>query len=467
MGFALVWLTGSAAGQIIQPIYCFTNSEFSSPRNLLVGLTPGPDGCLYGMTYLGGSGGWGTVFRVTTSGVLTVIANLDSNTGGDPNASLTLGPDGNFYGTTSFLGTGEEGTVFQVTTNGAVNVLFAFQPIFQNGTEYTNLDGAAPHAGLTLGPDGCFYGSTTQGGMNGGGTIFKITTNGVLTTLVTLGPPTADTNAPGASPHGRMALGPDGNFYGTTWIGGNSGEGTVFEMTTNGAYTTLLSFDDTDDLDGSEPDYDLVLGPDQCFYGTTYVGGSGGDGTVFKLTTNGVLSTSVNFAGTNGGTPMGGVTIGPDGYLYGTFFNGSTTNGDGGVFRMTTNGTLTVLADFGGTNGYEPEAPLTVGPDGNLYGTTYLGGIGTNAAGVIYRVNIAPTMTNQQPRILMSANGTAILHLASAPGSTNRLWATTNLSLATAQWQVLATNIATNGFFDFQDSNTSGSQMKFYRLSTP
>jgi uncharacterized repeat protein (TIGR03803 family) len=463
-----VWFTDFAAAQVIQPICYFTNSPFNSPRNLRAGLTLGVDRQLYGSTsFGGGTSDFGTIFKVTTSGASTMVANLDSTTGGDPYASLTLGPDSHFYGVGSVGGPVGEGGVFKMDANGVVSPLFGFKASAWSGSAITNQDGGYPYGGLTLGPDGSYYGTTTQGGTNGGGgTIFKITTNGLLTTLVALGNPngSADPNAYGGSPYGRMALAPDGNFYGTTFLGGYQGNGTVFRMTPTGAFTTLFRFGNTN---GSEPDSDLVLGPDNCLYGTTLNGGSGGDGTVFKITTNGVLTTLVNFDFTTGAAPMGGVTLAPDGYFYGTLSTGGYgTNAGGGVFRMSITGALTILGVFSGTNGYYPESQLTVGPDGNLYGTTYEGGPDLNGAGVVFRVNIAPTNGNQLP-IAVTPDGIAVLHLAVAVGSTNRLWATTNPYLPLAHWQVLATNVAANGFFDFQDTNTAGYPAKFYRLSMP
>lgn len=468
LGFA--WLTIPIAAQTIEPIYAFTNSVFSSPRNPRADLVLGRDGNLYGTTQFGGTGGFGTVFKITTNGVLTVLASFDGNTtGGDPYGGVTLGADGSFYGTTSFSGPGGVGTVFRVTTNGILTVLHSFSAPTSNGSSYTNSDGAYPNAGLTLGADGCFYGVTSQGGTNGSGTVFKITTNGILTTLFSFDALVASgvgsTNASGGEPYGRMAWGPDGKLYGTASVGGSTSRGTLFKVTTNGAFTTLVNFVVTN---GADPHGGLIVGPDGNLYGTTVNGGTNGGGTVFRVTTNGVLTTLVNFGYLTGESPEADVTFGPDGNLYGTTTGGGTNAADswGTVFRVTTNGDLTTLADFTNTNGNDPEGGLTLGSDGNLYGTTYLGGsTDPNAAGEIYRLNVGLTVVTK-PIISWSA-GAVLLNLASIAGSTNRLWATTNLSLPMAQWQVLTTNVATNGIFHFMDTNTSGYPMKFYRLSTP
>jgi hypothetical protein len=137
---------------------------------------------------------------------------------------------------------------------------------------------------------------------------------------------------------------------------------------------------------------------------------------------------------------------------------------------VTTNGILTTLADFEVTNGWESEAGVAIGPDGFLYGTTSLGGsTDPNAAGEVFRLNIGLAATNNPPGISIGrgVGGTVILTMTSTQGSTNRLWTATNLSLPLAQWQVLATNVATNGSFEFRDTNASGNPMRFYRSSTP
>jgi len=191
----------------------------------------------------------------------------------------------------------------------------------------------------------------------------------------------------GSWPYAGLTLGADGNFYGTTIAGGSisisgtNNTGTVFRLTTNGTLTTLVNLRAPTEAIRSAG---WTVGKDGSFYGTTAYGGASNDGTVFRVTTNGLLTTLVSFAGTNGATPEAGLTLGLDGSFYGTTVFGGGTNNLGTIFRVTTTGNLTTLVMFTGKyypdnvevfpNGISPYGQLILGTDGNLYGTTAFGG---------------------------------------------------------------------------------------------
>ena len=399
IGWALVVLPVQA--QVYEKVFDFTAARAAGLETNptkgswpYAGLVQGSDGNFYGTTFRGASGS-GTVFKITPAGVLTTpvefTGNGATNKGSDLFAGLVQGSDGNFYGTTSSGGATGNGTVFKMTPAGVLTTLVEFT---NNGT--TN-KGSRSYADLVRGINGNFYGTTSSGGTNGLGTIFKMTPAGVLTTLVEFTGNGATHK--GSRPYAGLVQGSDGNFYGTTSSGGAGDYGTVFQMTPAGVLTTLVEFTNNGVANkGRDLRAGLLQGDDGNFYGTTYLGGANGNGTVFKVTPAGVLTTLVEFTGngaaSNGLRPYAGLVQGGDGNFYGTTRYGGA-NGKGTVFKMTAAGLLTTLVEFtddGATNkGRDPIARLVQGSDGNFYGTT-AGDNGSNA-GTVFKMTPSGVLT--------------------------------------------------------------------------
>jgi uncharacterized repeat protein (TIGR03803 family) len=347
-------------------------------------LVQGTDGNLYGTTELGGGTTiFGTVFRVTPDGTLTSIYSFCSQPrcadGSSPYAGLLLGTDGNFYGATSLGGPNSAGTIFRITSAGVLTTLYSFcsQPACA--------DGNGSYAGLIQGTDGNFYGSAGAYLSPNQGTVFKLTPGGKLTTLHTF------TGADGILP-GALLQATDGSFYGTTAFGGASsacggafmGCGTVFKITSGGTFTTLHNF--LGGADGNRPQDGLIQGADGNLYGTTLEGGSHkssfcswGCGTVFKISTSGAFTTLHNFDATaDGSYPTSPLMLATDGNYYGTASAGGALTlcglGCGTVFSMTPADALTLLHTFNSTDGATPDAGLMQATNGIFYGTTSSGG---------------------------------------------------------------------------------------------
>lgn len=384
------------------------------------GLVWGSDGNMYGTANAGGTNNFGTVFKMTPSGVLSTLYSFCSQgrpcaDGEGPAAGLARVANGDFYGTTQMGGgpgcTYGCGTVFKITPDGQLTTLHQFC------SEGGCADGAAPSAALVQGADGYLYGTTAGGGINNGavclqvsgttgcGTVFRMGLDGSFKTLYTFC--TQSGCQDGAQPYAKLVQGAGGYFYGTTELGGASSYGgTVFRMTPSGALTTLYSFCSLAACaDGQYPSSRLVWTPEGYFYGTTGGGGANADqcencgGTVFRITPAGTLSTLYSFCSldncADGYGPYAGIVQGTDGNFYGGTSRGGApgSNGGGTLYKMSPGGKLETLyrffcSKYGCLEGNAP-GELLHDTDGNFYGTTGAGG--ASGLGTAFKLSVDPS----------------------------------------------------------------------------
>ncbi len=310
--------------------------------------------------------------------VRTLHSFMGGTDGQQPYVGLVQGNDGALYGTTFMGGKNGAGVIFRVNPDGSSNtVLYDFPA---NGIDPFGL---ANPSGVVQGADGALYGTTGFGGASGNGTVFKINPDGTgFAVLYSFDPSFGGAYEPTAG----LIQGRDGKLYGTTQYGGAARSGCVFSVSTNGSgFITLHQFGML--ADGAGPQAPLIQGLDGALYGTTPFGGSNGMGTIYRLTAEGTETVVHNFSGSDGNNPFtAGLVQGPDGTLYGTTQQGGS--GDSGtVFKLNPDGAgFAVLHDFGAspTDGHYPGSALVLGNDGALYGTTAQGG--PSNSGVVFRL---------------------------------------------------------------------------------
>jgi uncharacterized repeat protein (TIGR03803 family) len=339
-----------------------------------------PNGC-YGM-------GCGVLYKITPTGQATILHAFTGGTdGSQPFGTPTLDSKGNLYGTTEYGGNLSNcygsgcGVVYELGTSGRLRILYSFTG---------GADGSWPLGGVIVDKTGDIYGTTTFGGPNFAGAVFKVDAAGAEKTLYTF---TGGTD--GANPRPGVTADGAGNVYGTTENGGASGAGVVFQVTNSGE-TVLHNF--TGGPDGGYPYAGVVLDASGNLYGTTTYGGTSqvsgtgftgysGYGAVYKLEISTQQETQLYAfpGGGDGVVPYAGLTADGDGNLYGTTEEGGAAN-TGTVYKVDPAGQETVLYSFtGGADGGYPYGGVILDSDGNLYGTTYLGG--TAGFGVVYKVD--------------------------------------------------------------------------------
>ena len=294
-------------------------------------------------------------------------------------------------GTDSYAGlvAGTSGNLYGTTALGGAFSLGAVIKVSKTGAEstlysFTTAAGSYPEAGLVTDSAGNLYGTTYEGGASGWGSVFKLTPGGKETTLYSFAGPSGGPD--GAFPLGGLVVDSAGNLYGTTWQGGTSGEGTVFKVSATGQETVLTSFDGTN---GAYPQAGLVRDASGNLYGTTVFGGTSNEGTVFTVSASGVETVLHSFDG-DGEWPVAGLVRDGKGNLYGT----TELGGDyslGVVFKLSASGKIIILHSFGGSDGQYPQSALVRDSSGNLYGTTLEGG--PNGFGAVFETSATGRQT--------------------------------------------------------------------------
>jgi uncharacterized repeat protein (TIGR03803 family) len=327
----------------------------------------------------GGGVAEGTVFKVSPDGGETVIYNFEfaNNDGSFPEDGVIIDAQRNLYGTTLYGGSANLGTVYKISPAGSETILHSFT----GGSS----DGIGPYGPLLRDKNGNLYGTTIQGGAYFYGTIYKLTPHGAETILHYFNPDEHD----GAGPITGLTMDKQGNLYGVALVGGRYKEGAVFEINSKGRYSILYNFGATA-TDGNGP-ATLTLDASGDLYGTTSVGGTYGAGTVFKLfrgaNWNETVLYSFGSSTTDGQNPLGVPLLDAQGNLYGTTFMGGNA-ACGTIYKLTPSGEETILHDFGGAgDGCYPDGGLLKDSKGVFYGVTFAGGTGSyTPGGVVYKL---------------------------------------------------------------------------------
>jgi len=407
LAFGLLLGTAWAQKESVVYIFCQQSNcaDGLHPTRIAIGAT----GILFGTTSQGGDKDQGTVFGITPEGREIVndrFCATNCINGSDPNSLILY--DGNLYGTTPTGGTGPygqvDGTVFKLTPGGGETILYNFCSLPDCA------DGSLPNS-LTIDKEGNLYGTTGASGSlsandNNGGTVFKITPEGQMTTLYTFCKPSC---ARGLNPT-EVVLDQEGNLYGVAGGGIHNstcdlfnltGCGVIFKLTPEGQETVLHTFCAQSGCPDGWLPVGLIL-RDGNLFGVTYSGGASANlndsGTLFKITQAGQFTVLHNFGveSGDGGQPSGGLVFDQKGNLYGNTFAGGANCPEGGcgtVFRITPENQETVVYSFcaeGDCSGGEwPMGNLVLDHAGNLYGVTQAGGDQSGGAygpGVVFRL---------------------------------------------------------------------------------
>jgi uncharacterized repeat protein (TIGR03803 family) len=348
-------------------------------------------GHLYGSAQ-GGVNSLGAIFKVTSSGSVTVLHSFKGSDGSYPEVSLVRDAAGNLYGTTSQGGANANcscGTVFEIAPDGDLTVLHSFT------------GGYAYPSAVTLDAAGNLYGF--EYATNANGSIFKVTPDGVFSVVYNF---CALSNCvDGSTPVGSLIINRAGNLYGTTNRGGEFNQGAVFELTPDCVESVLYSF--TGGSDGGNPVGKLTQDAQGNMYGVTYAGGSipsTAYGTVFKITAAGVESVLYSFCQlascTDGARPAGALTLDASGNLYGTTILGGTNNA-GVLFKITAEAAESILEDL--TTSADGGNGAVLDKSGNVFVEIYSGG--KTSQGSVQKLTEDTVIDNPQRTAQPTTNG--------------------------------------------------------------
>lgn len=455
---ALLLVVPIVPAQTLTELYSFGPNYYGGYPG---GLVQGANGNFYAACVNCGTNDWGAVIQLTADGTPAALYSFQNNgDGANPYGALTQGTNGLFYGSTALGGAYGYGSLFQISSNGVLTTLFSFPP--ERSAKLTNASGATPETALTLAANGNFYGTTTAGGTNGFGVVFELTHPGKMTVLYSF-----SNSIDGGTPTAPLFQFTNGNLYGSTTTGGSNNCGTLFQVTLAGKVTPLHSFQNQ--VDGATPKAALIDGKDGDLYGTCTAGGANGTGSIFKVTTNGVLTPlysfsaptyfqdELSFYNADGASPEE-LLLGSDNNFYGVAYEGGA-DGSGSIYEWTRGEDLNVLYSFNylydGTNadGANPIG-LMQAADGNFYGVTYVGG--AQSYGTFFRVGYPPQINLQPTNVAVALHANALFTVA-ASDATGCQWqfngtnlpnaTSTNLSLTNIQageagsYQAIVTNL--------------------------